>query len=86
VGWWPLPSPALITGTGLTSAAIFAEPSILCLITIPSTYEEITLIESSRDSPLIAEENSAAFSVPMTRPPSFSIADSKLRRVLVLGS
>jgi hypothetical protein len=44
------------------------------------------LIVSSTDSPLIADENSRAFSVEITLPPRRSIADSKLRRVLVDGS
>ena len=34
-------------------------------------------IVSSSDSPLIADENSAAFSVVMTLPPSLAIAASK---------
>ena len=41
---------------------------------------------SSSVSPLIALEKVRAASVPITEPPSRSIADSKLNRVRVLGS
>jgi hypothetical protein len=41
---------------------------------------------SSTDSPLIAEENSRAFSVERTWPPRRSIAASNERRVRVEGS
>ena len=43
-------------------------------------------IESSSDSPLMAEENSAAFSVVTTVPPSLAIAASKECRVRVEAS
>jgi len=43
-------------------------------------------IESSSDSPLIADENSAAFSVVMTWPPSRAIAASNECRVRVEAS
>jgi hypothetical protein len=43
-------------------------------------------IVSSTVSPLIAEENSRAFSVEITLPPSRCMAVSKERRVRVEGS
>ena len=50
-----------------------------------SAYEEITLIVSATLSPFDAELESAE-EKPSTLPPRLSIAASKLRRVLVLGS
>ena len=86
VGCCPFPSPAFMTGTRLTAAALFAAPSSKCLSTMQCEYPDTILIVSSSDSPLAAEENCFALAEDMTLPPRFSIADSKLNLVLVLSS
>ena len=50
-----------------------------------SAKQPMTRMVSATLSPLAAEEESAE-EKPMTLPPNSSMADSKLRRVRVLGS
>ena len=86
MGCSPGPSPALTTGTVATAADLAAAPAWSWRRTMTSAYEDTIRMVSSRVSPLIALENSRAASVPITEPPSRSIADSKLSRVRVDGS
>jgi len=85
VGWWPAPSPALITGTGENWEARRAEPSLGWRMTRASEYPATTRTVSARDSPLDMEEPSAGPRL-ITLPPSLFIAVSKDMRVLVEGS
>src|SRR5258708_25135777 len=68
-------------GTELTAAARLAAPSSLWRTTMTSAYPLTMRIVSSRVSPLAADENSRALSVPIVCPPRRSIAASKDRRV-----
>jgi hypothetical protein len=54
-------------------------------MTITFAYESSILIVSASDSPVLILENDGS-EKPITPPPSRIIDDSKLRRVLVLGS
>ena len=75
-GCWFEPSPALITGTGDTSAASLAAPSWWCLITSASAYDVMMRIESAKVSPFLAREVLPASENPITRPPKRWIAVS----------
>ena len=75
-----------MTGTVLTAAARLAAPSSLWRRTITSAYPLTMRIVSSSVSPLAAEENSRALSVPIVWPPRRSIAASNDSRVRVEGS
>ncbi len=82
--WWP-PSPALITGMDDLLAATIGAPSLWWRMAQISAKQEITRMVSDTLSPLETEEEDAS-EKPITLPPRFSMAASKLRRVRVLGS
>ena len=65
--------------------ATIGAPSFGWRIAQISAKQEITRMVSATLSPLEAELESAE-AKPRTRPPKFSIAASKLKRVRVLGS
>ena len=85
MGCWCPPSPALITGMEDLEAATIAAPSLGWRIAQMSAKQEITRMVSETLSPFEAEEEFAS-EKPITLPPKFIIAASKLRRVLVLAS
>ena len=66
-------------------AATMGAPSLGWRMAQISAKQEITRMVSETLSPLEAEEEFAS-EKPITLPPKFSMADSKLKRVLVLGS
>ena len=70
---------------GKLFAATMGAPSLWCRIAQISAKQEITRIVSDTLSPFDAEEEPAS-EKPMTLPPKFSMAASKLSLVLVLGS
>src|SRR5881296_46816 len=85
VGCWPAPSPALMTGFSVNSAARRAAPSCGWRRTIASLYASTMRIVSARVSPFWTEVPSALLN-PRARPPSRAIALSNESRVRVDGS
>src|SRR5256885_1479827 len=85
VGCWPAPSPALMTGFSVNSAARRAAPSCGWRRTIASLYASTMRIVSARVSPFCTEVPSALLN-PKARPPSRAIALSNESRVRVDGS
>src|SRR5438093_10078968 len=85
VGCWPAPSPALMTGFSVKSAAKRAAPSCGWRKTIASLYASTMRIVSARVSPFWTEVPSALLN-PSARPPRRAIALSNESRVRVDGS
>src|SRR6266852_6139481 len=85
VGCWPAPSPALMTGFSVKSAASRAAPSCGWRRTIASLYASTMRIVSARVSPFWTEVPSALLN-PSARPPRRAIALSNESRVRVDGS
>ena len=85
VGCWCPPSPALITGILDFAAATIGAPSFGCLMAQMSAKQDMVRMVSDTLSPFAAEEELAE-AKPSTCPPRLNMADSKLKRVLVLGS
>src|SRR2546426_3639375 len=85
VGCWPAPSPALITGRSVNSAARRAAPSCGCLRTITSAYPSTIRTVSASVSPFWTDVPSTLEN-PRTPPPRRMMALSKLSRVRVEGS
>src|SRR5213594_1883792 len=85
VGCCPAPSPPLITGRSVNSAARRAAPSCGCRRTMASAYPSTIRTVSARVSPFWTEVPST-FEKPRTCPPRRIIALWKLRRVRVEGS
>lgn len=72
-------------GYAAVPTATYGAPSLGWRMAIMSQYPDTTSIVSATLSPFAAEEE-LALEKPSTLPPSDSIADSKLSRVLVEGS
>ena len=85
MGCWCPPSPALMIGIDEREAATYAAPSFGCRMAQISAKQQITRVVSATLSPFDAEDE-AASEKPITFPPRFSMAVSKLSLVRVLGS